>query len=100
MTRLKNIAKENHMTQCERLHDYLQNHTSINPLEAWRQLGIYRLAPRINDLRKKGLRITTDRVTVINHFNEPVTVASYTLEEEIWPDDTGSHLKKAAPATE
>ena len=33
-------------TQAERLLAYLQQHGSITPMQAWQELGIYRLAAR------------------------------------------------------
>ena len=47
------------MTQCDRLLNYLETHTAITPLDAWNELGIYRLGARVWDLRnKRGLNIT------------------------------------------
>jgi hypothetical protein len=67
-------------TQTERLAAWLRAHGSITPLEAWSELGIYRLAARINDLRKQNVPIDTETVTVRNRFGEPCTVARYVYE--------------------
>lgn len=40
--------------------DHLLRHGSITPLQALRQLGIYRLSARILELRESGLGIETD----------------------------------------
>ena len=42
------------MSQNDRLLNHLQTKGSINPMEAWHELGIYRLAARCNDLRNTG----------------------------------------------
>ena len=38
---------------------WLRKHRSIDPLTAWKRLGVYRLGARIYDLRKRGHDITT-----------------------------------------
>jgi len=68
------------MTQCERLANRLSYGYSINPLESWTALGIYRLSARVFDLRKAGWPISTEMVEVENQFGETVRVAQYRLE--------------------
>jgi len=68
-------------TQCARLLDYLRHHKSINPLQCWSLLGIYRLSARVFDLRKAGHPIVTETIIVHNRWNEPTHVASYSLME-------------------
>lgn len=70
------------MKQTERLLGYLREHRTINPLEAWGYLGIYRLAARIRDLRRAGHGIRRELVPVENRFGEVCRVARYTLESE------------------
>jgi len=67
------------MNQCERLLKYLQDHNTIDPLQAWNVLGIYRLSARINDLRKLGHNIETNKKKVTNRFEEKLSVADYQL---------------------
>jgi hypothetical protein len=66
-------------TQDKRLLDYLIENESIDPLTAWTELGIYRLAACIHRLRKKDLRILTRKKAVRNTFNEKCVVADYIL---------------------
>lgn len=68
------------MTQKQRLLAYLKQNP-INPLQAWQELGIYRLAAVVHLLREDGLNIKTEMINVKNQFNEDVKVAKYTLEE-------------------
>jgi len=65
------------MTQEQRLLDYLKDNNDIDPLQAWQELGIYRLSAGIHKLRKKGHNIISHRKTVYNSFGEPCRVALY-----------------------
>ena len=66
-------------TQQERLIIFLEKYQYIDPITAWKQLGIYRLSARINMLRNAGVNIETERITVYNSFNEACSVAKYRL---------------------
>lgn len=68
------------MNQQERLTKYLEKHGKIDPLKAWTQLGIYRLADTVFNLRKKGYDIKTTNKKVKNKFKEVCHVAEYKLE--------------------
>lgn len=65
------------MNQEQRLEEYLVEHRAINPLEAWVELGIYRLSAVIHNLKKKGMSIETVRIGVFNKFGESCSVAEY-----------------------
>lgn len=67
-------------SQNKRLHDYLKQCGSINPLLAWDALGVYRLGARVFDLRKQGVNITSSTIEIKNRFGEVCRVAKYTLE--------------------
>ena len=68
------------MTQNERLLDHFKQGKTIQPMQAWHNLGIYRLGSRIHDLRKAGHNINRNWVTVYNRWGEECRVAEYTLE--------------------
>lgn len=68
------------MTQNNRLLRHLRAFGTIQPITAWSQLGIYRLASRICDLRKAGHNIEKRMVTVSNRWGEEVRIAEYKLE--------------------
>lgn len=70
------------MTQNERLLDHLKNNRSVQPLEALQDLGIYRLAARIHDLKQKGHSINKKIVEVSNRYGEVFRVAQYILIKE------------------
>ena len=65
-------------SQKQRLLAYLKQQP-INPLQAWQQLGIYRLSAVVHLLREDGHEIKTDLVEVKNKYNEVCKVAKYTL---------------------
>lgn len=65
------------MNQEQRLEEYLVAHRAINPLEAWVELGIYRLSAVVHTLKKKGMHIDTVRIGVFNKFGESCNVAEY-----------------------
>lgn len=66
------------MSQCERLLNRLKS-GPINPLEAWQELGIYRLGARVFDLRQAGHDVKKSTRTVYNRYGEPCRVAEYSL---------------------
>ena len=70
------------MSQNDRILDHLNTVGPIRPMTAWNDLGIYRLASRINDLRKAGHKINTKKVEVVNRWGESSYIAEYSLEVE------------------
>jgi hypothetical protein len=68
--------------QNRRLIAFLRENGPIDPLTAWRQLGIYRLGARVFELRQDGHAIETERREVSNHFGERCFVGFYKLVSE------------------
>ena len=68
--------------QDQRLLTYLMQHGSIDPITAWRELGIYRLSAAVFLLRAQGQPIETENVVVQNRFGEDCRVARYVLSLE------------------
>jgi len=69
------------MTQNDRVYEYLTEHGTITSLEAITELGVTRLASRINDLKRTGHEITGQMITVKNRFGESVRVKEYKLKD-------------------
>lgn len=67
------------MNQCERIKEWLESGKAIDPLTSWNELGIYRLASRISDLKKAGMQIHKRDKPVLNRFGETCIVAEYYL---------------------
>ena len=68
------------MTQIERILQYMRDFGGITQLEALRDLGVMRLASRISDMRRKGIRITSKTVQVRNRYGEICHIKRYELE--------------------
>jgi len=67
--------------QKQRLLSYLRINKTINPLEAWTELGIYRLAAQVFVLRGEKHNILTNYIEVKNKYGETCKVAEYKLIE-------------------
>ena len=68
-------------SHCEQIVDYMERFGSINPLQALQDIGCFRLASRISDLKKKGYPIISKRVNYINRFGEAKHFNEYRFEE-------------------
>ena len=68
------------MTQCERIKRHLERFGSITPMEAMQDYGCMRLASRINDLRKTGMKISSHTAKGRNRFGEATHYAIYFFE--------------------
>jgi len=65
--------------QITQVLDYLEQIGPITPAVALSELGIARLAARINDLRNLGWHIETEMIHVRNRLGDPCHVARYRL---------------------
>jgi len=75
------------MTQCERIVEYMKMFGSISPLEAFRDLGITKLATRISEMRKTGMTFEQEYVKSKNRFGEDVYFMRYFLPKEDKKDE-------------
>lgn len=69
------------MSQCEKIHKYMLRHGTITQREAL-GLGCYRLASRICDLRKDGIKIKAEMKEVKNADGSKSHIAVYSLVNE------------------
>ena len=67
------------MTQNERVYKYMKDFGTITQAQAFNDLGVYRLASRINDLRRMGVLIKSERKQGKNRYGETVYFAEYSL---------------------
>ena len=67
------------MPQKQRILEYMEAHGSITQKEASDNLGVARLASRVNDLRKAGHPIITEVVNGQNRFGETTRWARYRM---------------------
>ena len=68
--------------QTVRVLDYILEFGSITQLEAIRDLGVMRLASRISDLKKQGVPIKSEMITVSNRYEEPCRIKRYSLADK------------------
>lgn len=93
------------MTQCDRLLNALLRGAKITPLHSWRDLGIYRLASRISELRLGQhdgtcYPIQKEMVKVANQFGDSATVARYYIKTEDITDIMIERLRYKEKANE
>ena len=70
------------MNQNERIIQYIKKFGSITTLEAFRDLGISRLASRIHDLKNEGIEFDQKMITSKNRYGETVHYMSYSIREQ------------------
>lgn len=68
------------MTQNEMIINHLREYGSITQLEALRDYGCMRLASRISDLRKTGIKIIRLTETSRNRYGQKIRYARYIME--------------------
>lgn len=69
------------MTQGERIVKYMQDYGTITPMEAFADLGITKLATRIGELRRDGVKISKTPVERTNRYGDRVRYMQYSLSE-------------------
>lgn len=66
------------MTQAERILSFIEQNGAITQRDAYK-MGIYRLASRINEIRRDGTDIKTERKRVQNADGTFSTIAVYSV---------------------
>ena len=69
-------------TQTERVLKYMQDFGSITTKEAVNDLGCYRLASRIHDLKEMGHTIRKEMESGKNRYGEATRFARYSLGDK------------------
>lgn len=70
------------MTQHDRILKYMNDFGSITPMEAFRDLGITKLATRISELQKDGYKFNKETVRSLNRYGGRTHFMKYSLEVE------------------
>lgn len=70
------------MTQCDKIVNYIKEFGSITPLDAFRDLGITKLATRISEMRRNGQVFNQQYEKGKNRFGETVYYMRYFLPPE------------------
>lgn len=74
--------RESKSSQCQRIIEYIVKFRSITAQQAMDDLGCFRLASRIYDLKQRGYPIHGFLVHGKNRYGEKTTYKMYTLDEE------------------
>ena len=67
------------MTQTEKVLDFMKSNGSISTWEAFEQLGITRLASRINDIEKSGVAIERETISKQNRYGDKIHFTRYSI---------------------
>lgn len=68
------------MTQKDMILDYIRQHGSISPYEAFRDLGITKLATRVSEMSKEGIEFEKRQIKGKNRYGNPVCYMRYRLK--------------------
>lgn len=72
------------MTQHEKIIQYVKEHGSITPMEAWSNLRITKLSTRIGEIeRNKGIKFDRKEISKKNRDGERVRYMQYWFEGEM-----------------
>ena len=69
------------MTQRDAIIEYITEFGSITPMEAFSDLGITKLATRISEMRREGMKFKIEMVKRKNRYGKSVSYAKYSFEE-------------------
>lgn len=69
------------MTQNERIIQYIKEFGSITPMEAFRDLGVTKLATRVSEMSRDGIAFEKQFVKGKNRYGEPVYYMRYSLRD-------------------
>lgn len=71
------------MTQGERIIQYMKEFGSISPMEAYRDLGITKLATRISEMRAEGMEFDQRMEKKKNRYGDKVHYMRYWFKGEM-----------------
>ena len=69
------------MTQREAILQYISDFGSITPMQAYSDLGITKLATRISEMRRDGLKFKIETVKLKNRYGKAVSFCKYSFAE-------------------
>lgn len=69
-------------TQENMILEYLKEHGSMTNLDALIRLGVSQATARIWGLKRRGIRVKTRPVKVVNRYGESTRIVEYYLEEK------------------
>lgn len=69
------------LTQKEMILQYIRDFGSITPIDAFRDLGITKLATRVSEMKRDGIQFNTVTEKSKNRYGKTCWYARYTLCE-------------------
>ena len=69
------------MSQTMDVIDYIYNKGSITAKQAMEDLGCFRLSGRIYDIKRMGIEVEKEMITVQNRHGKDCRVAKYTIRK-------------------
>lgn len=72
----------NKLTQRQMILEYIKAFGSIDPSEAYRDIGCMKLATRVSELKREGYNIVSETVTSKNRWGKPIHFKRYRLGEQ------------------
>ena len=67
------------MNQHEQIADFIYKHGSITPMDAFRELGITKLATRISEMIRLGIPIAKIMIYDENRDGKPIKYMRYSM---------------------
>ena len=67
------------MTQYDLIVKYLNDFGTISPYEAFRDLGITKLATRISEMKQNGYEFNSEWVQTTNRYGQEIRYKRYSL---------------------
>lgn len=72
--------------QHEAILKYFKHHNTITPMQAFRDLGITKLATRISEMKRQGYLFGQEMINVTNRHGEKVRVMEYKLVGRLYQE--------------
>lgn len=69
------------MNQYDKIINYIKKNGSITPMDAFRELGITKLATRVSEMRRSGIEFDIERVYYKNNDGNTTFYCEYRLHE-------------------
>jgi hypothetical protein len=76
------MGLENKPTQCDKIIKFIKDFGYITSWQAYQELGVTQLGARIYQLKERGYKFTTTRVTTKNRYGEPTHFDEYRLVDD------------------
>lgn len=79
------------MTQQEAILDYINRFGSITPMQAFADLGITKLATRVSEMKKDGIKLKHESIKCKTRLGRVTHYTRYSFEEGAF---NGEHICK------